>query len=73
VYQDILLESDRRFEQILHEHTWRVWFAAQPKPSEGIICLVVLSEDMMKLETIKFFLQPPYLLPVCCHAVVTIA
>jgi triacylglycerol esterase/lipase EstA (alpha/beta hydrolase family) len=72
VYQDILLKPDRGFEQSLHEHTRRVWFTAQPKPSEGIGCLVVLSEDMMKLETIEFFLQPPYLLPVCHDAGVVI-
>jgi hypothetical protein len=72
VYQDILFETDRELEQIMREHTWRGWFTAQPEPSEGIGCLVVSSGDMMKLETIEFFLQPPYLLPVCCHAGVTI-
>jgi hypothetical protein len=60
VYQNILLEPDRGLEQILREHTRRGWFAAQPKMSEGIGYLVVSLEDMMKLETIEFFLSPPY-------------
>jgi hypothetical protein len=44
---------------------------ACPKPSEGIDCLIVSLENMMKLETIEFFLQPPYLLPVRHHVGVT--
>jgi hypothetical protein len=43
----------------------------QPEPDEGIDCFIVSSEDMMKLETIKFFLQLSYLLPVCHHMGVT--
>jgi hypothetical protein len=72
VYQDILLEPKRGLEQILCEHTRRGWFTTQPEPSEGIGCLIVSSEDMMKLKIIEFSLQPPYLLPVCHHAGVTI-
>jgi hypothetical protein len=71
VYQNILLEPDRGLEQILREHTRRGWFAARPKMSEGIGYLVVSLEDMMKLETVEFFLSPPYLLPVCRHVGVT--
>jgi hypothetical protein len=29
---------------------------ARSEPSEGISCLVVLSEDMMKLETVELLL-----------------
>jgi hypothetical protein len=73
VYQDILLEPNRGLEQILREHTLTGWFVAQPELSESISRLIVLLEDMMKLETIEFFLQPPYLLPVSHHAgVVTV-
>jgi hypothetical protein len=68
LYRDILLEPDRGLEQILCEHTWRGWFVARSEPSEGIVCLIVPSEDMKKLETVKFFLQPSYLMPVGRHA-----
>jgi hypothetical protein len=29
---------------------------ARSEPSEGISCLIVSSEDMVKLNTVKFFL-----------------
>jgi hypothetical protein len=71
MYQDILLKPDRGLEQILCEHTRRGWFMAQPELSEGIGCLVVSLEDMMKPETVKYFLQPPYILSISRHVGVT--
>jgi hypothetical protein len=71
LYQDILFEPDSGLEQILCEHTRRGWFVARSEPSEGIGYLIVSSEDMKKLETIEFFLQPSYLMPVGRHAGVT--
>jgi hypothetical protein len=44
---------------------------ARPESSEAIGCLVVSPEDMMKLKTVEFFLQPPHLLSICRHAGVT--
>jgi hypothetical protein len=35
------------------------WFTTRPESSEGIDCLVVSPEDMMKLKIIEFLLQPP--------------
>jgi hypothetical protein len=46
----------RGLEQILHEHAWRARFTTRPEPSEGIDYFIVSSEDMMKLETMEFFL-----------------
>jgi hypothetical protein len=56
VYWDILLELDRGLEQILREHAQKGRFVTRPELSEGISCFIVSSEDMMKLETVKFFL-----------------
>jgi hypothetical protein len=44
---------------------------ARPELSEGVGCLVVVSEDMMKFETMKLFLMVSYLLMACRHAGVT--
>jgi hypothetical protein len=71
VCQGVLLESDRGLEQILREHTRRGWLAARSESSEGIGCLVVSSEDMMKLKTIEFLLQRSHLLSVSRHAGIT--
>jgi hypothetical protein len=71
-YRDILLEPDGRLEQILCEHTLRGWLAAWPKPSEGVGCLIVSSEDMVELEAVELLLQVSNLLEVCSHEWVTI-
>jgi hypothetical protein len=44
---------------------------ALPEPCEGISCFIVSSEDMMELQTIELFLQPPNILSICHHAGVT--
>jgi hypothetical protein len=43
-------------------------FVARPKSGEGVGCFIVLSEDMMKFETIKLHRKIFYILIVCCHA-----
>jgi hypothetical protein len=72
VCQGVLLKSDRGLEQILHKHTQMGWFTARSELSEGMDCLIVSSEDMMKLETVEFLLYPSYLMPVGRHAGVAI-
>jgi hypothetical protein len=47
-------------------------FVTRPESSEGIGRLVVVSEDMMKIKTIKLLLELPYVLEVCLHVGVTV-
>jgi hypothetical protein len=46
-------------------------FKAGPDLGEGVGCLIVSPEDMMKLEAIELLLQLPDLLSVCRHMGVT--
>jgi hypothetical protein len=39
----------------------------RPKLCEGVGCLVVAPEDMMKFKTTELLLKLSYLLVVCCH------
>jgi hypothetical protein len=41
---------------------------AGPKSGEGISCLIVAPEDMMKFKSIELLFKLSYLLMVCCHA-----
>jgi hypothetical protein len=46
-------------------------FATWPELGQGVDCLIVSPEDMMKLETIELLLQLPNLLSVCHNVGVT--
>jgi hypothetical protein len=41
---------------------------ARPNLGEGVDCLVVAPEDMLKFKTIELLLKLSYLLAVCHHA-----
>jgi hypothetical protein len=53
----MFLKPDGRFEKVMCEHAQRGLFMAGPEPGEGIGCLVVPLEDMVKLKTIELLLQ----------------
>jgi hypothetical protein len=50
------------------EHSRRGQFPGRPESGERIDRFIVSSEEMMELETIELFHQPPNLLSRCHHA-----
>jgi hypothetical protein len=53
---------------VLYEHTQQGLFTNRPESGEGVGCLIVMVEDMMKFKVAKLLLELPYLLAVCRHA-----
>jgi hypothetical protein len=55
----------------LYEHVQRGLYSTRPESSEGVGCLIVVPEDMMKFKVVELLLELPYLLVVCRHAGIT--
>jgi hypothetical protein len=43
----------------------------RPKSGEGVSCLIVMSEDIMRFKTVELILELSYLPVICRHAGVT--
>jgi hypothetical protein len=67
-----LVKSDGQLDKVLHEHTQRGLFVARLELSEGIDCLIIMIEDMVKFEAIGLLLKHSYLLVVFHHAGVAV-
>jgi hypothetical protein len=68
----VVVEPDGQLNEVLYEHTrWGI-FMTRHESGEVVDRLVVVSEDMMKFKTVKFFLKHSYLLATCHHVGVTV-